>query len=520
MKNPTKYLDRELNNVFGSLDQRNWVKVSYILSRLNLDWIIKRIERKEKVFTTESLLKLYLYQRIKGITRFPELLKNLRENPKDAFYLGFDKDENENLILPQKRTFNEFLHDKVSKEIEEELQLIAHDILKIAIRNKVVLDLKLIEKTINREQKKKEQNRALKEATKLVKKLVYPQIDLKIKENGKFTTKDLLDVLVHIAQTHDFTHDGSVTYKEINPESKAPTSWTMLYHFSKFNNKNKIQEMFDKVLEVIFNYAKQNYNILKRRKLDIAIDIHKVPYYGDKNDPYVTEGKPEKGTSHFYQFITSSIVVAGRRFTLDVIPVHKLDTLEDLVDILIKKAKEKINIDKVYLDRGFDKAKVINVLKRNRVKFVMPKIRSSKVKAWLKKSIGIKARKIEDFEVNKVKVNLYLVDDEDGVKRAFITNLDIPEQLAHYLYKFYSRRWGIETGYRQMDHDFKPKTTSKNYHIRLFYFLFSVALYNLWVLVNIVVSMSLYGRIKDKPVITAKLFAVVLYRIAYEDPPT
>ena len=63
-----------------------------------------------------------------------------------------------------------------------------------------------------------------------------------------------------------------------------------------------------------------------------------------------------------------------------------------------------------------------------------------------------------------------------------------------YLYKFYSKRWGIETGYRQIDHDFKAKTTSKNYHIRLFYFLFSVDLYNLWVLVNIVVSMTIYGR--------------------------
>ena len=520
MKNPKKRLDSELNKIFDDLNSEKWIKVSFILFKLELSLIINKINRKEKIFTTDSLLKLYLYQRIKGITRYPELLQNLRENPKDAFHLGFDKDKNDYLILPQKRSFNEFLHGKVSKELINGLELIAHDILKIAIKHKVILDLKLIKKTIDKEQKKKEENKALKEATKLVKKLVYPQIDIKIKENGKFTTKDLLDVLVHVAQTHDFTHDGSVTFKELNQEAKSPSSWTMLHHFNKFNSKEKIQNMFDKVLEVIFNYAKENYNILKRRKLDIAIDIHKIPYYGDKNDPYVIEGKPERGTSHFHQFITSSIVVAGRRFSLDVIPLHKLDNLEELVDILVKKAKEKINVDKVYLDRGFDKSKVINVLKRNRVKFVMPKIRSSKVKDWMKKSIGIKARRIEDFKVNKAKVNLYLVDDQEGIKRAFITNLNIPEQLAHYLYKFYSKRWGIETGYRNLEHDFKARTTSKNFCIRLFYFLFSIALYNLWVLVNIVVSMTLYGRIRDKPIITAKLFSIVLYRVAYEDPPT
>jgi len=74
------------------------------------------------------------------------------------------------------------------------------------------------------------------------------------------------------------------------------------------------------------------------------------------------------------------------------------------------------------------------------------------------------------------------------------------------------KRWGIETGYRQFDHDFKAKTTTKNYHIRLFYFLFSVCVYNLWVLVNICVSLSLYGRLSEKPIITCKLFAVVLLK--------
>lgn len=203
--------------------------------------------------------------------------------------------------------------------------------------------------------------------------------------------------------------------------------------------------------------------------------------------------------------------------------MHKLDAIEDLVDRLIKRAKEKINVDKVYLDRGFDKPKVINVLKANKIKFIMPKIKSMTVKAWFDKSEACKSRVIKDFEIgtrDKAIVNLILVDDEEGIKRAFITNFHIPEQLTHYLFTWYGKRWGIETKYRQLDHDFKAKTTSKNYMLRLFYFLFSVCLYNLWVLVNICISLSLYGRIKEKPVLTAKLFAVILYRVTYEDPPT
>ena len=150
----------------------------------------------------------------------------------------------------------------------------------------------------------------------------------------------------------------------------------------------------------------------------------------------------------------------------------------------------------------------------------MPKIRHYGVKAYLRKKEDCKSVLIKDFKTGNAYVNLYLVDDEEGVKRAFITNFYIPEQLAHYLYTWYSKRWGIETGYRQFDHDFKARTTSKNYCIRLFYFLFSVCLFNLWVLVNVCISIKLYKRLSDKPLISSKLFAVILYRVVCEDPPT
>ena len=52
----------------------------------------------------------------------------------------------------------------------------------------------------------------------------------------------------------------------------------MLYHFSKFNSVEKVKEMFISIFDVIFNFAKQNYKLLNRRKVDIAFDIHKIPY--------------------------------------------------------------------------------------------------------------------------------------------------------------------------------------------------------------------------------------------------
>lgn len=73
----------------------------------------------------------------------------------------------------------------------------------------------------------------------------------------------------------------------------------------------------------------------------------------------------------------------------------------------------------------------------------------------------------------------------------------------------YGRRWGIETCYRVKE-AFRARTTSKNYVIRLFYFMFSATLYNLWVILNALLSMALSGKLPEKPLVTAKMVATLL----------
>jgi IS4 transposase len=150
----------------------------------------------------------------------------------------------------------------------------------------------------------------------------------------------------------------------------------------------------------------------------------------------------------------------------------------------------------------------------------MPKVRTPTVKDWFDKSEACESRVVKDFQIGrgeeKVFTNLILVDDKLGIKRAFICNFDIAPCLAFKLYEFYSRRWGIEICYRTLENDFRARTTTKNPHIRMFYFFFSCCLFNLWILVNICIGLLIYGRIPKKPIITAKMFAIILYRIKEE----
>jgi len=477
------------------------------VSSLSEELLSRHKEAYRFTFSFDSMLKLYLFIKIKGYKTYSKALKYLKDNEGEALDLGFFKDTNDKIVLPNYRTVSDYFNDKFDDKTKKILGNIA--------KKFYVAEIPQVSKAFNF---KKEKRNKIKEVTRLVKNLVYPQIKIKQHHNTEFTTKDLLDVLVHVAYTHDFAHNGAETFLINSNLENAPSSHIMLYHFKKFRKIEDLKEMFKIIFDIIFDFGKKNYNLLKRRQLDIAIDIHDVPYYGEENcEGYVLSKKPDKGTTQFLSFLTCSIVVAGKRFTIDAIPIHQFDEIEELVDQIVKRAKKKINIDKIYLDRGFDKPRVINVLKANHVKFVMPKIRSDTVKAWMDKSEACKSRIIKDFQIgikeNQTTVDLVLVDDEEGIKRAFIINFDIPEQLTHYLYRWYSKRWGIETKYRQLEHDFKAKTTSNNYLIRLFYFLFSTCLFNIWILVNLILSIILTGRISEKPIVTAKLFATILHRV-------
>jgi putative transposase len=384
-------------------------------------------------------------------------------------------------------------------------------------KNRCILDIEIVKKNIREyKNKAREERKVLDESTKLLKKLIYPQIKIKIGKNSRFTTKDLLDILVHVAQTHDFANNGCKTFKDLYEDKDVPNGDTFLYHFKKIDSRTELASIFGSITDVIFNFAKKNYNLLNRRKLDIAYDIHKIPLYGNKNSDYVKGGKHERGTSYFYHFLTCDIVVAGKRFTVDVIPIHPLQNINDLLDVSLRKVKKKIHVDRVFLDRGFANSNCVGVLKKNKVSFIMPMSKNEKVKQWMDKSEECNARLIENFGISNQLVNMYLVDDEDGIKRSFITNLNVPVESAHRLYDWYGRIWGIETGYRLKAQDFRPRTTSRNYTVRLFYFFFTVMLYNLWVLTNIIVGVKLYGKVPKTPLISAKRFSIILYKIQLE----
>jgi putative transposase len=343
----------------------------------------------------------------------------------------------------------------------------------------------------------------------LTKKVILPNIKLKIPYTRKYTQNDYLKLLTYTG-IHNYFAEGSSQSLSIDSRNGCPNADTLLYHLKKFESQELISG-FESAIDEIIAIAKKNGFL--RSKVDIAIDTTDQLYYGDRNDPMVVGTKPQQGTSKAYRFATLTIVDEDCRLTIKAVSVDGLIPKKEIVRELVSYAKARININNVYLDRGFLSIDVISMLNKMNIHYIMPATLNPRIKKLLRQHEAPKIfnnYRIGTTEKNTL-TNVVITYDKDGKKIAFITNLDVSRLTAHRIPQLYKKRWGIETSYRVINR-FRPKTTSKNYIIRLFYFFFSVCLYDLWELTNIIWSKS-EQIVKKVPFIKALLFGKALFHV-------
>jgi putative transposase len=187
--------------------------------------------------------------------------------------------------------------------------------------------------------------------------------------------------------------------------------------------------------------------------------------------------------------------------------VGPFDNKQEILRTLLEYALQRVKIRRLYVDRGFFDAESIELFKYYHLKFLMPCSANERIKKILE--VVSSPTVIKDYEMKNAVFNVIVVNDEYGVKKVFASNIDFNENdvgLAERLFNLYSKQWGIETSYRVKKHSFRPKTTSKNYFIRLFYFMFSVLLYNLWLLADILICLAVLGVFNGDHIITSKYF--------------
>jgi FOG: Transposase and inactivated derivatives len=341
------------------------------------------------------------------------------------------------------------------------------------------------------------------------------------RDDSTSVSKDAaMRVLVAAANKNQFVNDAAknLDLKEWYDGDEVPTGKTLNYHIQRSSRKD-ITRMFIKANEPLFEIADDHDYF--EGGVEVAIDLTDWPFFGDPDvDDYVRKTKSERNHWQAWKFIVLSLVGTDTSFILGVLPVRKKKLTPKYMRRLLRLASQYVDVQRVYVDAAteFYSDDAISTVDELGMELVMQGRRSgSNIKHLLNGmarsgldseymsygagslnpegywAVGVKSKKItklreaEPDEPLKDYVYLY-------------TNVDPTEVPPEELANDYRRRWGIETGFRNIKHDFLPKSGSPSSEIRTFYFNFAAYLYNIWTAANIRRADALDNDLSEKRV--------------------
>ncbi len=514
---PMDRINRIVYKNFGSFSKHNSIRLSEFLASLELDKLLP--DEYMIKFSKVAMIRSLILMELKEIKSHRTLSEYLKSHEEESLTLGFYKNTDNSLLVPDQRTFSYFVVHKLTEAEKELIKIIIEKIKELSEKfdiNFEVESKKLVKKieTIKESNLQYQKEQKLMEFCKYLRKIVYPKMKLDINHNAKFTKNQILDILVHSAIEGSFTHSGANSYnsiiKKFNLSSDSPESYVILHHLKKHDIKS-VESRFLIVFDEIIKLAKRSG--IFSRKLNIAIDYTHLNYYGDINHPNIIRSKYDRGTDKYFRFATLDIVEdSGLRFTICVKPVFVFDRMEDVVKELLEYATSKIRINKVYMDRGFANDKIFNLLEKMRINYLIPLPEDRGIKKLIETMTPPCV--VKNYKRgNAIIKNVVLVNGTKGLMKLAtnikVNNYDI--ELLENLPRMYGKRWCIETAYRTIKRDGLVRTTSNNYAIRLFYFLFSVAMYNLWGLINLLLMLELGLRSLSRRLVSFKKFCKNFY---------
>jgi len=522
-------------------DQKIINSADFVVS-LDLEKLIKC---KDSIkFSYLSIARSVILMKIKKLKFQTMLAKYLKENEDTALKLGFLKDNSNNPMIPDQRTFSYYISRAFDRKTLEIINCIADIIRADSERFGMVFDehieeIKPIEKEENKYQNQYKTEQKQRMICKLAKKIIISRFRFPyMRPNCKYDLNSNLRLAIYLALKKEFATGGAQLLrndlKDKPPDNISPEGQNLLYNIKKFEkNDDGMIRMFVNISEAIFNETKKRTKNFLERKVDVAIDHTEIWYFVRKNKecfkylPLMTRmvEKP-KSTKWCIRFIVISIVNKGKKYILLALPVKnpseepKIDPNKfdehKIVEQLIEYAKKRVRINVILADRYFSQdSGYINLFKKLGLKYVMIAKRTPEIKNLLDKELKDKSLPwpMTDMAYGNSRINLIVVRGREEKKIAYITNINFSKGntnqvqfFARKLDQLYDERWNIETTFKKVK-EILPRTTSnKSYSIRLFYFLLAVSLYNICIMAESMLSLFKYGKIIKENSISFKIF--------------
>lgn len=329
-------------------------------------------------------------------------------------------------------------------------------------------------------------------------------LKLKLAPNGRYDLNAYWSALFCAVERSTTVEDACALLMQGGLE--VPSQDTVLEAVKGFSVK-ELQAGCDAVIQSQIRAAKSCGRL--PRKVVVVMDCHDYPYYGSKRDcKWVVGGKMQHGTRYFNRVATASIVENGRRFTVAVLPVCKGMKVRDIVEHLLSKVVENFSIRYAMMDKGFYSSAVLRLLKRRRVHYIIAG-KAYKRFILLGKQHGKRDFRAEcevgDCQGNRVPTTvLSHYDRESRMRRWYLTDMRISPATADHRY---DARWGIETSYR-VTGETEAWTTSNSISVRLFIRMLSIAVYNLWILTNLLADVGVVTYRRREKLIEKTVYAI------------
>ena len=284
----------------------------------------------------------------------------------------------------------------------------------------------------------------------------------------------------------------------------------------------------------------QSLGLLSGKRIDIAIDMHLIRRWDRKHGAELVRSKSKGKTGSFERYIAAQCIKPGMQMVLALLHMPALEDTACYVRKTISMCRRTgAKIGTVMLDREFFSTDVIRVLGDLGVDYLIPCVNTAGVVKAIEEFSRGERPAVSVFRIAKSK-NDYVeytmritgrkkksrkksksescVEKPEEKYIAFATNrpdIDL---------KRYSERWMIETGFRMVENQ-RVRTRSRSVTVRTLCFLYSLVLFNSWVLANAELTNNpsvfggVYYKITQTDMKIIIMMQVLPWNGRYEEPP-
>ncbi len=372
---------------------------------------------------------------------------------------------------------------------------------------------------------------AAEEAYQRLAQIMCTELSIPVSEsdNASYDANDLHGSLIALSMNNAYAESGMASLALKAASADVPSGSWVRDAIGKVPEK----EMREKVQRALCSTLDQleGFDIFSTPVM-AGLDKHKIPRYDEGTNRSLRRSKKERGTTKFEFYASLESVEEGRRAQIACEPFGFFDENDEIVERMVTEARLRgVDVSLLLTDREFFSAKVMNRLKRLHQLFLMPCRLTKGIKqALIEYSQGTRemifncAIRGSDDDHEEASFTMVILpkrgceNETDPLKRyiPFATNIPLGKILWNVsrLPKDYRLRWGLETGYSNVE-QFRARTTSRNSSLRLLYFFYAMILYNAWLLANLTLARNICKCLRD-PIITISVFMAVFERIILE----